>query len=143
MSTTFRDQAHMYAIFDAFIRKVMSDPDVGSKLQKAKLKIRFNFTDPAGCVFLNFADPAPEGQFGTFAIGDDGAVADVTMTQTAELANRFWQGKQNAVTAVATGKIKATGKVQKALSLVGAVKPAFALYKQTLRAQGSENLIVP
>jgi len=36
----------MFKVYDVFLRKVVSDPSVGAKLAKSKVKIRFNYTDP-------------------------------------------------------------------------------------------------
>lgn len=133
----------MYDVYADFLRKILADPSVGGKLQKSKVKIRFIYTDPDGTIFLNFADPPDEeGMFGSYKIGECDDEADVTMTQTADFAHRFWQGKENAVTALAMGKIKATGKVQKAMGLVTAIRPTFKMFKETLKEKGLEDLII-
>ncbi len=133
----------MFKVYDVFLRKVVSDPSVGAKLAKSKVKIRFNYTDPEGTIFLNFADPPEEeGVFGSYKLGDDTDEADVTMTQTSDFSHRFWQGKENAITALAMGKIKASGKVQKAMGLVTAIRPTFKMYKAVLKELGREDLII-
>jgi hypothetical protein len=86
----------MYGVYEKFLEKVFSDPTVGGRLQKARVKIRFNYTDPEGSVFLNFADPPEkEGMFGSYKVGECEDEADVTMTQSADFSHRFWQGKEN------------------------------------------------
>lgn len=133
----------MYAVYEKFLRQVVSDPSVGGKLAKSKVKIKFIYTDPDGTIFLNFADPpAEEGAFGSFTIGECDDEPDVTMTQTSDFSHRFWQGKENAITALATGKIKASGKVQKAMGLVTAIRPTFLMYKAVLKETGHEDLII-
>ena len=133
----------MFKVYDVFLRKVVSDPSVGAKLAKSKVKIRFNYTDPEGTIFLNFADPPEEeGAFGSYKLGDGTDEADVTMTQTSDFSHRFWQGKENAITALAMGKIKASGKVQKAMGLVTAIRPTFRMYKGVLKELGHEDLII-
>ena len=133
----------MFKVYEVFLRKVISDPSVGAKLAKSKVKIRFNYTDPEGTLFLNFADPPEEeGTFGSYKLGDDTDEADVTMTQTSDFSHRFWQGKENAITALAMGKIKASGKVQKAMGLVTAIRPTFRMYKGVLKELGHEDLII-
>jgi putative sterol carrier protein len=133
----------MFKVYEVFLKKVISDPSVGAKLAKSKVKIRFNYTDPEGTIFLNFADPPEEeGVFGSYKLGDVTAEADVTMTQTSDFSHRFWQGKENAITALAMGKIKASGKVQKAMGLVTAIRPTFRMYKGVLKELGHEDLII-
>ena len=133
----------MYEVYGKFLEKIISDPSIGSKLQKSKVKIRFNYTDPDGTIFLNFADPPEqEGMYGSFKLGDSDDEADVTMTQSSDFSHRFWQGKENAITALAMGKIKAAGQVQKAMGLVTAIRPTFPIYKAVLKEMGREDLII-
>jgi putative sterol carrier protein len=132
----------MYRVYEIFLKRVLSDESVGSKLAKGKVKIRFNYTDPDGTIFLNLAEAGPEGMYGTYKMGPSDDVADVTMTQSSDLAHRFWQGKANAVTSLATGKIKASGAVQKAMGLVTAIRPTFKMYKEVLKETGHEDLII-
>jgi putative sterol carrier protein len=132
----------MYSVYEEFLKRVLSDPSVGPKLGKAKVKIRFNYTDPEGCVFLDLTGPGPEGMHGSYKLGDTESQADVTMTQSADFSHRFWQGKENAVTALASGKIKASGAVQKAMGLVTAIRPTFRMYKAVLKEMGYEDIII-
>ena len=133
----------MYEVYEKFLKVVISDPGVGGKLAKSKVKIRFNYTDPEGTILLNFADPPEkEGDFGSYVIGKSDDLADVTMTQSADFSHRFWQGKENAITALAMGKIKASGAVQKAMGLVTAIRPTFKMYKGVLKEMGLEDMII-
>jgi len=133
----------MYKVYEAFLKKVISDESVGTKLAKSKVKIRFNYTDPDGTIFLNFADPPKEeGMYGSFTIGECDDEPDVTMTQSSDFSHRFWQGKENAVSALAMGKIKASGQVQKSMGLVTAIRPTFRMYKAVLKEMGCEDMII-
>lgn len=139
----FDNIEQMYEVYEKFLEMVLSDPSVGGKLQKSKVKIRFNYSDPEGSVFLNFADtPEKEGMFGSYKLGECDDEADVTMTQSADFSHRFWQGKENAVTALAMGKIKASGAVQKAMGLVTAIRPTFKMYKTVLKDLGYDDKVV-
>ena len=101
----------MYDVYEEFLKRVLLDDTVGPKLAKARVRIRFNYTDPEGTIYLDLSEPGPDGMYGNYAIGDADSEADVTLSQSADLAHRFWQGKENAVTALAMGKIKASGAV--------------------------------
>ncbi len=138
----FKDTEEFYKIYEEFMKRVLSDEAVAPKLAKSKIKIRFNYSDPDASILLNFADPPPEGMYGSYEMGDSGTQADVTMTQSADFSHRYWQGKENAVTAIATRKIKASGAVQKALGLVTAIRPTFGIYKGVLKDLGYENMII-
>lgn len=133
----------MYKVYEEFLKRVISDPSVGGKLAKSKVKIRFNYTDPDGTIFLNFADPPEqEGMFGSYKIGECDDEADVIMTQSSDFSHKFWQGKENAITALAMGKIKASGAVQKAMGLVTAIRPTYRMYKAVLKEMGYEDMII-
>jgi putative sterol carrier protein len=132
----------MYAVYEEFLKRVLSDDKVGPKLAKGRVRIRFNYTDPEGAIFLDLSEPGPEGMYGKYAIGDTESEADVTLSQSADLAHAFWQGKANAVTALATGKIKASGAVQKAMGLVVAIRPTFKMYKAVLKEMGHEDKVI-
>jgi putative sterol carrier protein len=139
----FESIEQMYEVYEKFLKMVVSDPVVGAKLAKSKVKIRFNYTDPDGSILLNFADPPKEeGAFGSFVLGDIDDIADVTMAQTADFSHRFWQGKENAITALAMGRIKASGAVQKAMGLVTAIRPTYKMYKSVLKDMGLEDMII-
>ena len=132
----------MYEVYEEFLKRVLTHPKVGPKLGKAKVKIRFNYTEPDGSILLDLTGPGPEGMHGNFKIGDTEEKADVTLSQSADLAHRFWQGKENAVLALASGKIKGSGAVQKAMGLVTAIRPTFSIFKDVLREKGLESTIV-
>jgi putative sterol carrier protein len=132
----------MYDVYEEFLKRVLSDPKVGAKLGKAKVKIRFNYTEPEGSILLDLTGPGPEGMHGSYKIGDTETKADVTLSQSADLAHRFWQGKENAVLALAAGKIKGSGAVQKAMGLVTAIRPTFSMFKDVLREKGLADKII-
>ena len=138
----FKDSEQLYKVYGEFLKRVLSDSMVGPKLAKAKIKIRFNYTDPEASILLNSSDPPPEGAFGSYQIGDSNEKADVTMSLSPDFSHRFWQGKENAMTAIATGKIKASGAVQGAIGLVTAIRPTFRTYKQVLKDLGHEDLVI-
>ncbi len=137
----YKDSEQMYKVYEEFLNRVLSDESVGPKLAKSKAKIRFNYTDPDASILLILGE-TPDGKYGSYELGDTGAEADVTMTQSADFSHRFWQGKENAVTALATGKIKAKGAVQRAMGLVTAIRPTFRMYKAVLKDMGLEELVI-
>lgn len=139
----FRNREEFYDVMRPFCENLVRDPLLGAKFRDARLTIRFIYTKPEGSVTADFAGPQPEGGvYGTYAFDDTALTPAVTMRQSADFSNRFWCGKANLVSAMATRQVVASGSVQKALVLVPLLRPAFELYKQTLREQGREDLIV-
>ena len=58
--------------------------------------------------------------------------ADVQMTMDADVANRYFQGKENVAMAIARRRIKTSGNVKKALALLPITKPVYKQYREML-----------
>ena len=141
---TFQSKEEFYEIMRPFCENLIRDPLLGSKFRDAKLTIRFIYSHPEGSVTADFAGPPPaDGTYGAYSFDDTSLAPAVTMRQSADFSNRFWCGKANLVSAMATRQVVASGSVQKALALVPLLRPAFELYKKTLRDLGREDLIIP
>ncbi len=140
----FRDTEHLYEVLGAFFDEVRFHPEMGPRLRESRLVVRFVYTDPEGVVTINFVDPPQEeGAFGFYEFGEEVTrEPDVTMKQSADFSHRFWHGKVNVIRALATRQIVASGSVQKALKLLPAIRPSFALYPEVLRRLGYEEMIL-
>ena len=56
----------------------------------------------------------------------------------ADVAHEFWMGKVNVPMAIMSGKIVSKGPTPKALALLPAIKPAYAMYPQVLQEVGKQ-----
>ena len=112
-----------------------SDPDMGPKLREADTPQRWEFPDLD--LVVNVA-AAPEGSSGanlTWEWTDDVAWdAEVKMVMDSDVANRYFQGKENIAMAIARRRIKTSGNYKKALELVPVTKPVFAMYREMCAA---------
>jgi hypothetical protein len=52
------------------------------------------------------------------------------MFMKSDVAHEFWLGKINVPVAILSGKIVSKGPVQRALSLLPVVKPAYSMYPE-------------
>jgi putative sterol carrier protein len=140
----FTDTDQFYGLFHIFLDRVFRNEKIGKKLAATGLKIQFQYFDPHATITIHCGDPdAPEGTFGTFEFGDDASITpEVIMKQSADFSNRFWQGKENAITAIAKRKITAKGNVPKALKLIPAIRPTFRIYKKVLIELELDHLLV-
>lgn len=64
------------------------------------------------------------------------------LAMSSETANRFWQGKVSVPLAVGRGTIKITGAPPKLIALLPTAEPIQQGDVETLRAEGSDDLIV-
>jgi hypothetical protein len=57
------------------------------------------------------------------------------MKMDSDVANRYFQGKENVAMAIARRRIKTSGNVKKALALVPITKPVYDRYRQLIEEQ--------
>ena len=59
----------------------------------------------------------------------------VEMTMDSEVANKYFQGKENVPIALARRRIKSSGDMKAALKLIPITKPVFAKYRELLERE--------
>jgi len=59
----------------------------------------------------------------------------VQMTMDSEVANKYFQGKENIPIAIARRRIKSSGDMKAALKLIPITKPVFAQYRELLERE--------
>jgi len=143
MGKYFKDAEEMYRCFGALFERARFDPQIGPKIAKAGIIVRFEYTDPEGVITIDLKnEPKEEGAYATIYLGECDLSPDVVMKQSADFSHRFWHGKENAIAALATRKISASGSVQKALALLPAIRPLFRLYPKVLAELGRSDIII-
>ncbi len=134
--STFGSTDELYRVMGALFERLRDDPEISRSLVAGDLVVRFRWTDPDGEATIDL-----RGEPITFHLGPCALEPDVEMIQSADTAHRFWLGRLNVPQAIATRKVMARGSVPKALKLLPAVTPAFAVYPEVLRAQGLGHLV--
>jgi hypothetical protein len=109
------------------------DSDMGPKLRYAETPQRFVFPDLD--LVVNITAGA-DGEANLVWVWSDDVdwEADVEMRMDSDVANRYFQGKENIAMAIARRRIKTSGNVKKALALVPVTKPVFKLYREMLES---------
>jgi SCP-2 sterol transfer family len=111
------------------------DPDMGPKLRAAETPQRWEFPDLDLVVNVTAAPGGGDDNL-TWDWSDDVAwEPQVIMTMNSNIANRYFQGKENIAMAVARRRIKTSGDVKKALALVPVTKPVFKLYREMVERE--------
>ena len=103
---------------------IKADPDISKQLLQSKLTISFNYRDPDSKITLDCSD----GKELKVYVGETDFKPLVEMYMKSDLAHEFWLGKVNIPLAIISGKIVSKGPVNKALSLLPVIKPAFKIY---------------
>ncbi|HWD65775.1 MAG TPA: hypothetical protein VG405_11430 [Solirubrobacteraceae bacterium] len=119
---------------DRTFELMSSDPEVGPQLHAADSPQRFEFPDLEMVVNIRSGTDG-EGNLAWAWTDDVPWEPQVRLTMTSEIANRYFQGKENMALAIARRRIKASGDVAAALNIIPMTKPVFAHYRQMIAAE--------
>jgi hypothetical protein len=129
MGATFESAGELREVIDQVFAMMDADPDMGPKLRDADTPQRFEFTDFDEVVNIRAARGDEEGNlFWTWGDRIDWE-PKVEMKMSSEVANRYFQGKENVAMAVARRRIKTGGDVKAALALIPITKPIYDQYR--------------
>jgi putative sterol carrier protein len=137
----FKDAKELEKVFKAFIEEVLVHPIIGPKLSRSKMIVQFQYTDPDTQITINLKDPNIKLEERCIW-GPTDLQPDVMFRQSADFSNRFWQGKENVIAAMAKRQVSAQGSITKALQLIPVIRPSFRIYPQVLDKIGMKHLIV-
>jgi hypothetical protein len=123
-------------VIDKVFEMMSTDPDMGPKLRDADTPQRFEFPDLDLVVNITAADDNSDGNNLVWEWSDDvDWDPDVKMEMNSDVANKYFQGKENVAMAIARRRIKTSGNVKKALALIPITKPVYAMYRQYLEQE--------
>jgi SCP-2 sterol transfer family len=129
VGATFESAKELREAIDQVFSMMDADPDMGPKLRDADTPQRFEFTDFDQVVNIRAARDGEEGNLHWEWSDDVDWKPKVTMTMSSEVANRYFQGKENVAMAVARRRIKTGGDVKAALALIPVTKPIYDQYR--------------
>ncbi len=133
----FKDDAEVYATIGKLFEDLAVDDELGEQFRKANTIVRYEYTKPDSVITVRLQ----EGQPGDVDFGESEMEPEITMKMEADTAHRFWLGQVNVTVALARGKIKAQGPINKLLKLVPLTKPIYPRYKAQLEAHGRGDLV--
>ena len=135
----FKSAAECREVIDRAFELMATDPDMGPKLRDAETPQRFEFPDLDLVVNITYADEVVDGHNLVWEWSDDVSwEPEVKMEMDSDVANRYFQGKENIAMAIARRRIKTSGNVKKALALVPIVKPLNERYREMLEEEYPE-----
>jgi SCP-2 sterol transfer family len=129
MSTSFESARELREVIDEVFRMMDADPEMGPKLRDADCPQRFEFDDFDMVVNIRAARDGENGNLHWEWSDDVDWEPRVKMTMSSEVANRYFQGKENVAMAVARRRIKTSGDMKAALALIPITKPVYAQYR--------------
>jgi hypothetical protein len=131
----FKSPAEFREVMDQVFGLMSKDPDMGPKLREADTPQRFEFPDVDMVATIRAAARVKDGQHLEWTWVDGEWDCDVEMTMDSEVANRYFQGRENVAMAIARRRIRAGGNVKKALAILPITKPVFAMYRELLQKE--------
>jgi hypothetical protein len=133
MATPFRSADEFREVMDQIFTMMSEDPDMGPKLREADVPQRFDFDDLDLVVNVRAGDG--DANLHWEWSEDVDWEPKVRMTMSSEVANKYFQGKENVAMAIARRKIKPGGDVKAALSLIPITKPIYARFRALVAAE--------
>ena len=136
MGGAFKSAAEFREVMDRTFGLMSADPAMGPKLREADTPQRFEFPDLGLVVNVAGAKEGDSTHNLVWVWSDDVAWEPaVKMRMTSDVANRYFQGRENIAMAITRRRIKTSGDPRKALALVPVTKPVFEKYRDMLSAE--------
>ena len=133
----YKNQDEMKRILSALWERIFKKPDILSSIAGVKLVARFRYTDYKCALYIDVSGDSPT----FFWDPKEDKPFDVDLMLSSETSHKFWMEDLNMALALASRKIVAKGSMRKALKLIPALKPAFALYPEVLKEMGRGDLL--
>jgi SCP-2 sterol transfer family len=133
----FRSAEECREVMDRVFELMSTDAQMGPKLRDADTPQRFEFPDFDLVVNVGPAEgDGVDGRNLRWEWTDDvDWEPEVKMTMDSDVANRYFQGKENVAMAIARRRIKTSGNVKKALALIPITKPVYEQYRAMLERE--------
>jgi hypothetical protein len=141
VGASFESARELREVIDEVFAMMDRDPEMGPKLRDADTPQRFEFTDFDEVVNIRAAGPGEDGNLHWEWSDDVAWEPKVRMEMSSEVANRYFQGKENVPMAVARRRIKTGGDLKAALALIPVTKPIYAQYRDYLERQKPHLLV--
>ena len=132
MSSPFGSTDEFREVIDKTFTMMSEDPEMGPKLRDAEVPQRFEFDDLDLVVNINAADKDADTNLIWEWTDDVPWKPKVQMKMSSEVANKYFQGRENVAIAIARRRIKASGDVKAALQLIPITKPVFERYREMI-----------
>ena len=137
MNAYYKSKEEFVKILSELWERIFKTPEIVNAISGVKIITKFHFTDFETDLYIDNKGDTPRYYWDP----DEAVGFDVEMIQSSEISHKFWMEDLNVPLAIAGRKVIAKGSVQKALKLIPALKPAFALYPEVLRDIGRSDLL--
>ncbi len=133
----YKSKEELEAILSMLWDRILDTPAIVRAVSGARLIARFRYTDYPSELYIDLSGDKPTYYWNPAVE----VKPDVDMILSTETSHLFWMEQLNVPMAIASRKIIPKGSVQKALKLLPALKPAFAIYPEVLKDFGRQDLL--
>ena len=141
MGTPFASKAEFKEVMDRLFEIMSEDPEMGPKLRDADVPQRFEFDDLDLVMNVRAARPGEQANLYWEWTDEVDWEPRVRMKMSSEVANRYFQGKENIPLAIARRRIKTGGDIRASLALIPITKPIYERYR-AIAAEDYPHLVV-
>ena len=133
----YKNQEEFEAILSRLWDRILDTPAIVDSIGGVKIIAKFRYTDYPSTLYIDNSGDEPRYYWNP----KEDIKADVEMILSSETSHKFWLEDLNVPMAIAGRKIIPKGSVQKALKLIPALKPAFAIYPEVLKEFARDDLL--
>jgi hypothetical protein len=133
-AAAFHSKDELRDALDQLLTAIDEDPEVGPTLRAAGVPHRLVFPD-LGLVCNIAASEEPGHQIRWSFSDDVDWEPGLTLEMNSDVANRFLQGRENLVIAIARGQIRCRGHARAALSFVPVSPALIRCYRSIVKRQ--------
>src|SRR2546427_11327527 len=131
----FSSASEFREVMDRAFGLMSTDPEMGPKLRDARVPQRFEFPDQEAVVNITYDDSGGEQNLRWKWSDAVDWEPQVEMTMSSDVANKYFQGKENVPVALARRRIKTAGDIKAALKLIPITKPVFGMYREMVERE--------
>ena len=132
MGAKLRSPQEFREVMDAAFALLSEDPDMGPNLREADVPQRFEFEDVDMVCNVRAGTPGERPNLHWEWSDEVDWEPRVEMGMSAEVAVRYFQGKENIPIAIARRRIRTGGDLRAALALIPITKPVFEQFRALL-----------
>jgi len=131
----FSSSAEVVKYIGGIFEAAFEDEDLGPRLRETGVVLKFALSDPDTVLVVDTVNAR-------VLEGDESVTVNATMSMASDVANAYWQGKENLPLAMARGKIKVDGDVATLLRLAPLTRKLHPAYVERLTSDARDDLLV-
>jgi hypothetical protein len=120
---------------DKLFTMMSEDPEMGPALRDADVPQRFEFDDLDMVMNVRARKQGEEANLHWEWTDEVDWEPRVKMKMSSEIANKYFQGKENVPLAIARRRIKTGGDIKASLALIPITKPIYGRYREMVAEQ--------